>query len=202
MAKGLALTVLAVLLAHSVPFSLPRAALPYKIDLIRQAHSVFGPDAPIALLAAQIERESYWDKGARSPSGDLGIAQIKPSTARYLAHIRPGPGPGSPRDPVWSLSAMAWYDYHLRDAIKDAADDCQRWKFALAAYNGGLGWVNRERTSCKRSGHCDSTRWDGNVERFKARSIRAWRENRQYVTRVIATQSRYQSWGPLACSLL
>jgi membrane-bound lytic murein transglycosylase MltF len=185
--------------AHPVPPFIPQAAHVFKVELQREARKAFGAGAPVALFAAQIEAESSWNPRAKSPSGDLGLAQIKTTTARYLARIRPGPGTGSARDPTWSIKAMLWYNYHLREAIPWAANDCERWKMALASYNGGLGNVFKERTLCARAKGCDPGRWSGHVERFGARGKRAYRENRTYIKRVMAFQKKYISWGPMIC---
>lgn len=188
--------------AHSVSL-LPRAALPFKTELQSQARRVFGPDAPVALLAAQVESESSWNPRARSPSGDLGLTQIKPSTARYLARIRPGPGPGSPRSPAWALAAQSYYLWHLQQAIKGAASDCDKWSFSLAAYVGGLGWVNKERALCAKAKGCDPSRWFNHTEKQRARGVRAYRESRHYIRKIFSRERVYASWGPvLACPLL
>lgn len=184
--------------AHSVSL-LPRAALPYKAELQLQARRVFGPDAPVALLAAQIEAESSWRPRAISRSGDKGLAQIGRHARIYLSRIRPGPGPGDPHNARWSMSAMAWYDYHLRDAIQGTANDCEKWKMALASYNGGLGWLVKERKLCARAKACDPSKWSGHVERFSARSKWAYKENRTYIKRVLAFQKKYAAWGPMIC---
>jgi membrane-bound lytic murein transglycosylase MltF len=180
-------------LALSVPL-LPRQSLPFKSELQTQARRVFGPQAPIALLAAIVETESSWNPKAHSSSGDLGLAQIGRNAHQFLNRIRPGPGRGSPRDPKWALSAMSWYLWHLREAIPDTSDERERWAMTLAAYNGGLGWVKRERALCARVPRCDSSRWFGHTERFRARGKRAFKENRHYVVKVFKRQAAYVAW--------
>jgi hypothetical protein len=51
-----------------------------------------------------------------------------------------------------------------------SADDLQGLKFGDAAYNGGIGGLDRERRACKLSSWCDHTKWDGNVEKFCLKS--------------------------------
>lgn len=89
---------------------------------------------------------------------------------------------------------MSWYLFHLRAAIKGARDEREHWAMALAAYNGGLGWVKRERALCASVKGCDSSRWFGHTEKFRARGQRAFKENRGYVRRVFNRQSIYTAW--------
>lgn len=42
--------------------------------------------------------------------------------------------------------------------------------FADAAYNGGVGGLDRERRACKVSSGCDHTKWFGNVEKYCMKS--------------------------------
>ena len=79
------------------------------------------------------------------------------------------------------------------------ADACQRMAFALSAYNGGIGWVGRDRKEAERQGR-DPARWFGQVEKVNAgRSASSLRENRRYV-RLILLERQYwyrkAGWGP------
>lgn len=42
--------------------------------------------------------------------------------------------------------------------------------FGDAAYNGGIGGLNRDRTACKISGKCDPNIWFGHVEKYCTKS--------------------------------
>ncbi|ECW2123781.1 lytic transglycosylase domain-containing protein, partial [Salmonella enterica] len=70
----------------------------------------------------------------------------------------------------------------------------------LSAYNGGLGWVNRDRKLARSRG-LDDTRWFGGVETVNAgRSAANWRENRHYPQRILHELApRYLSWGGSSC---
>ena len=81
----------------------------------------------------------------------------------------------------------------------NGADACQRMAFTLSAYNGGIGWVGRDRKEAERQGR-DPARWFGQVEKVNAgRSAPSLRENRRYV-RLILLERQYwyrkAGWGP------
>lgn len=51
-----------------------------------------------------------------------------------------------------------------------AANDLERMAFQDAAYNGGPGWVQKERTACSLVKGCDDTKWFDNTEKHCMRS--------------------------------
>ena len=184
--------------AESVAIAIPRAAEQYRADLIRAAHADMGLDAPTALLAAQIHQESRWNPSAKSPVGAQGLAQFMPATARWLPSVAPQTGKPLPFNPGWALRALVAYDCWLYRRIEHTLYDCERWAFTLCAYNGGLGWVNRDRARAALRG-IDPTRYWGSVEKVNAgRSAANFRENRGYPARIFTLQTAYerQGWGP------
>jgi soluble lytic murein transglycosylase-like protein len=184
--------------AKAAEIAIPRAAEQYRADLIRVAHSGMGLDAPTALLAAQIHQESRWNPNAKSPVGAQGLAQFMPATARWLPSVAPHTGKPLPFNPGWALRALAAYDWWLYRRIEHTVYDCERWAFVLCAYNGGLGWVQRDRALAARRGLDPSRYWDS-VEKVNAgRKASAFRENRGYPARIFALQTAYerQGWGP------
>ena len=191
--------------AHAAE-SIPRAAYQHRDTLIRAAHAVWGLDAPVAVLAAQVHTESLWKADAVSPVGAMGIAQIMPSTARWLPDIAPALRGGSPApyNPGWALRAMCEYDLWLHDrqsAMSAGATlaPCDRMSFALSGYNGGLGWVKKDRIKARDRG-LDPDRYEQVSTVNAGRSRAAWKENRDYVRRIMARQELYLSWGPgVAC---
>ena len=81
---------------------------------------------------------------------------------------------------------------------KSALSACDRMAFALSGYNGGAGWVNRDRNLAAKKG-LNPDRWFGHVETVNAgRKASAIRENRRYVSRIIKYQHAYirAGWGP------
>lgn len=79
---------------------------------------------PQELFLRQIGAESAWNPSAVSSAGALGLAQLMPSTARYLGV--------DPLNPVQNLEGGAKYLRQQYDKFGD-------WGLALAAYNAGPG---------------------------------------------------------------
>lgn len=124
--------------------AVPRAALAHRQALKREAQRVWGLNAPSASFAAQIHQESRWRPDARSPVGAQGLAQFMPATARWMVTVDRGLASVDPFNPTWSIRALVVYDKWLYDRVM-GANDCERVAFAMAAYNGGLGWVHRRK---------------------------------------------------------
>lgn len=195
-------------LAHAaVPektVAIPRAALQHRATLIREARAVWGLNAPVSVFAAQIHTESWWRNDTVSAANAQGLAQFIPSTARWLPTVAPEVGKPQPFNPAWSLRACVVYDRYLHDRMsamstnKSALSACDRMAFTLSAYNGGMGWVNRDRNLAARRG-LSPDRWFGHVETVNAgRKASAIRENRRYVSRIMEYQHAYirAGWGP------
>ena len=175
----------------------PAQAERYRRDLIRSARYVFGMQAPVAVLAAQVHQESGWDANARSAYAS-GLAQFTPGTARDMARLYPRElGKAAPLNPGWALLALCRYDKQLYESMSFAATEADRWAFTLSAYNGGPGWIPRDRAAAKAQG-LDPARWWGNVERANGgRAPQFVRENRDYPHKIIVVhQPRYRIWGP------
>ena len=188
--------------AHAAETKIPRAALQYRGQLIREARAAWGMNAPVSVFAAQIHTESWWRNDTVSSVGAQGLAQFMPATARWLPSVAPETGTPAPFDPRWSLRACGTYDRWLCNRLSPrragSLTACDRMAFTLSAYNGGLGWVGRDRTLAARTGR-DPDRWFGNVAGVNAgRNKSAIKENRRYVTLIFQRQSAYiaAGWGP------
>ncbi|HAT1683672.1 TPA: transglycosylase SLT domain-containing protein [Klebsiella oxytoca] len=177
----------------------PSAALRYRSDVIRAARVDWGMNAPVADFAAQFHQESGWNPSARSPVGAQGLAQFMPSTADWIAGVFPALSSREPYNPAWAIRALVSYDRWLWQRVA-VPDGCERMAMTLSAYNGGQGWVNRDRALARARGLNDA-RWFGAVETVNAgRSPAAWRENRHYPQRILHTLApRYRSWGGASC---
>lgn len=181
---------------------IPREALRYRAELTRNARAVWGLDAPVAACAAQIHQESGWRATASSPVGARGMAQFMPATAAWISKAYPGElGENAPMNPSWAIRALVTYDRYLWDRIA-AASDCHRFAFSLSAYNGGLGWVQRDRALAANKGLPPGEWWDS-VETVNAgRSPANHKENRGYPKRILRTLTPLyvaDGWGKGAC---
>lgn len=184
--------------AKAAEVTIPRAAQQHRATLTRAAHATWGLDAPVSVFAAQVHTESWWRNNTVSHVGAQGLAQFMPSTARWLPSVAPETGNPEPFNPGWSLRALCVYDKWLWDRVAGHSD-FERMAFTLSAYNGGLGWVNRDRKKARSLG-LDDRVWFSSVENVNAgRSKAAFRENRNY-PRLILKERQYAyikaGWGP------
>ena len=168
--------------ARAPSIAIPQASARYRLALEREAAARFGLDAPVARLAGQIHLESAWRPNAESAYAQ-GLSQFTPDTAAWLPGVCPDIGPPDTWDANWSLRAIACYDHYLYANVSGATE-CDRWAFTLSSYNGGLGWLNRDRTRASATG-ADPARWFGNVALSSARASWARAENRAYVRRIL-----------------
>lgn len=194
---AVALILLAALCLPAEAAGIPRAMQAHKGLLVRSCHAVWGLDAPVAVMAGQVHQESKGDASAVSPVGAGGVAQFMPATASWLAEAHPELGRPDVWSPAWSLRALATYDLWICERVKGAASDCDRWAMILSAYNGGLGWVIKDRALAARQGLDSATWWD-QVETVNAgRKPAAWTENRAYPRLILLEhQPLYLAWGP------
>jgi soluble lytic murein transglycosylase-like protein len=181
----------------------PAEAQQYRRELTRIAQAEWGLDAPVATLAAQVHQESRWRFKAKSPVGAQGLGQIMPTTATWLAQTFPRTlGDVEPYNPSWSLMALVTYDRWLADRIK-GRNACERHAMVLVSYNGGLGWLIRDRKLASAKG-ADPLVYFGSIERFNAgRSAAAFRENRGYprlILKSLEAQYIADGWGEGVCS--
>jgi soluble lytic murein transglycosylase len=144
-------------------------------DIIRQQARDKGLDP--ALIAAVIYAESHFRDGQTSRAGAQGLMQITPATARMIAR-KSGGVAFTVEDlgtPQVNIAYGAWYLRYLMQRY--AGNET----FALAAYNGGEGNVDR---------------WIAAAEqRDEALTIAAipFSETRTYVQRVQRAKRQYRS---------
>lgn len=183
------------------PIRIPPASARLRTAVIREAQRLYGLDAPVARFAAQIHQESRWNATAASRFAH-GLAQFTPPTADWIAQAYPELRPAAPWDAHWSIRAMVRYMHHIGRTLPPGKSDCDTWAFALSGYNGGPGWVGRDRRLAL-AAHADPDRWFGHVEHYTNRAGWAKSENRGYVRRILLTiEPEYiaAGWpGHLAC---
>lgn len=187
--------VMAVSCASSAAAQIPPDAWQYQRYLTREAQAQFGVTAPVARMAAQIHQESAWRPAVCSHAGACGLAQFIPSTANWMAEMHPRTlAPADPANPLWAIQAQVRYNHWLEQRI-DAANDCALWAMLLSAYNGGIGWLGRDRQLAEQDG-ANKDYWFGQVEKYSQRADWACEENRGYVSRILFDlEPRYSDAG-------
>lgn len=177
--------------------NVPRDAYKYQRMLTGQARQVWGLEAPIATFAAQIHQESYWRPTARSPYAE-GLTQFTPDTAKWIGQVFPELRNPDVYNPSWAIAALVRYDRWLWGRVGSPLP-CDRMAFALAGYNGGAGWIDRERKAAPGRGY-DPSLWFGHVENVCLRAGWACKENRDYPRRILhLIEPWYETWGPRSC---
>lgn len=192
---------------EAVPVAVPaaaRAAEPargaeqYRAEMTRSAWRNFGPDAPIAALAAQIDVESAWRADARSRAGAMGLSQFMPLTAQDMADRFPGEcAPANPYSPRWAFTCRDRYMKSLLGQIKPfgfSMTEASHWAFALRAYNGG--GVIKDRQAAARAGANPDSWVEVQPYNGRGRTAANFRENTEYPVKIFQRQARYLEWGP------
>lgn len=169
--------------AHAATVPVPDVDARLRLLVEQSVADEWGVDGSPALLAAQLHQESSWNTHARSPAGAEGLAQMMPATGRWLASLFPQLGAYDPWDPAWSARAAAVYDHWLL-VRNPGLGECSNWAFALSAYNGGETLLHREQHLAATDGR-QPLRWFGNTADYRARSLPAWQQNRQYVQHIL-----------------
>lgn len=93
---------------------------------------------PVFLMSV-IDNESRWRPEARGRHGEIGLMQIKPTTARWISRLYSIPfhGRGTLRDPAMNIRIGAAYLSFLREEFNS------RGILYVSAYNAGVGTVYR-----------------------------------------------------------
>jgi soluble lytic murein transglycosylase-like protein len=177
------------------PSAIPREAMAYRDNFIRIWRFYFAYAESPTIGFAQVHQESHWKASARSVYAS-GLAQFTPATAADYSRLLPpeiraqcSSTAGCPTDPTWALYALSLYDYNLHRsyAWAETADD--RWRIALAAYNGGAGWLQKERARA-----ANSRRW-ADIAKACMRSAAACKENHDYPIKIMGRWlPLYQLW--------
>jgi len=103
-------------------------------DLIKQECNYYKLDWRMVL--AIIRQESYFNATARSHAGAFGLMQIMPRTGEGLQNQLQLEDTQTPKN---NLIAGIYYYATLVSQFREFGDD--KYKFALAAYNAGIGRV-------------------------------------------------------------
>lgn len=89
---------------------------------------------PFSMLASISYQESHWDPSAKSNTGVLGLMMLTQTTAEGL-------GVKDRTNPKESIFGGAKHLYDMKQAVPPEVEGEDRLKFALAAYNMGMGHI-------------------------------------------------------------
>ena len=112
------------------------------------------------LLASVAFQESGFSPTAVAWTGAEGLMGIMPKTAEYL-----GLEPEERRTAEGSIRTGAIYLNRMRRIFSTIESEEQQMKFALGAYNAGIGHILDARALTEAYGK-DKNRWDYNVEEY------------------------------------
>lgn len=178
--------------AQSVSTYIPSQAYVHLPRLVTEQQTYWSDHPKPWLLGSLVEHESCislkhsrcWNPQSRLKSAreeGAGLGQITRAyradgTIRFdaLQEIK------SKHKPLQELNWNNVYsrpDLQLRAVVLKMQDNYKYYQkypdalaFADAAYNGGIGGLDKERRACFITSGCDSTRWFGNVENFCMKS--------------------------------
>ena len=163
-------------------------------DLFKEAGAATGIDW--RLLAAVAYTESRFRPDAESNWGAVGLMQVLPNTGREV-------GFRNIREPRNNVMAGARYLRRLaRRFEEDGVSKREQIRFAVAAYNAGLGHIRDARKLAKLTKK-DPDKWFGQVEEaLKLKMDRRWHEKTRFgyaratetVAYVAAVQTRYDAY--------
>jgi len=166
-------------------------------DEILKAHSKrYGLDW--RLMAAQAYQESLFNPDAQSWAGAKGLFQLLPSTGLEL-------GVEDLNDPDAGVHAGILYMHKILEQLERRIPLKHRLRFALAAYNAGLGHLQDARRLAAEEG-LDPDKWFGHTEkamlllsqpRYYQRARYGYVRGSETVRYVSAIQNRYDHYVTL-----
>lgn len=202
--------------ASTLPVNPPLARV--YLPQLKQETLKYWPEAtPRSIVAAQVEQEScisLKSKRCWNPRVELktsreygfGLGQLT-ITSRFNAWEEVKAMDRSMRDWQWEDRYNASYQLraivlknraNYRRVVKYTNRVSTQMAFTMAAYNGGLGGLMKDRTMCINTSGCDPTRWYGHVERTSTKSrtpVKGYGKsffeiNREYVRNIVDLKPR------------
>jgi soluble lytic murein transglycosylase len=146
-----------------------RARYPLEYDGLVRANAR-NRDLDPALVAAVIYAESRFDPNARSAAGAVGLMQLMPDTARFIARKTGGEDfvLADLRDPEINVRYGTWLLDYLREYYEGDVSA------ALAAYHAGPGNVDAWRRRGEGIAFPETAAYVGEVERLRSVYAKAY----------------------------
>ena len=176
--------------------------LKYKKYFKLQINKYWSNLFPKEILPAQIEQESNWNEYAERKAGKeygFGLSQVT-IVKGYFNNFLEFKKRWKKELKNWTwenrfnakchIKILILYDKLLYNKMKFAKINFDRLAFTLSAYNGGLGWVLKDRKLTKENGY-NENRWFNNVEKFSKRNKWAFKINRKYVKNIFKKTIKY-----------
>jgi membrane-bound lytic murein transglycosylase MltF len=168
-------------------------------SLIRYHTERLWPGCDWRLIKAQVAQESGFRPSAESACGAAGLLQVMPATDKAID------GKVDGFDVDGNLDNGIRYLKEQFDHFGEITDESERIAFALAAYNGGRGYVNAALKLARMSEDIDSPATPGRWQRWEtARTFLAaegcaingkrpdYRQMWDYVARIQAGWAAYR----------
>ena len=161
--------------AHGEPYLARQYAYPLNHRAaIEQATAT--NEVPVSLVASVILAESKYNESAESNRGALGLMQLMPDTAHWIAEQmnQPTMTDSDIKEPNTSIKLGTWYLGYLLEEFRGNKI------LALAAYNAGRGHVES---------WMEEKEWKDDFDDISAIPFP---ETRNYVKSVLKNQERYE----------
>jgi len=177
--------------------NIPSFALKERATLTREAQFVYGINAPIPMLAAEIEQESGWRPNITASDGGMGLGQFMAGTVKQIVRSYPELGPANPYNPTWAIRAQSRFIKWNYTRVK-GKNNCERFGATLKGYNAGLGYPQRAQ---KKSS--DPYTWFTLTENINpGQSYKNFIYSRWYPREILfVRQKKYTAWGFNICDI-
>lgn len=170
---------------------IPELAVTLACLFLKEIRTHFPSFTTPSVMFGQVEKESRWKANATlrtsrefgaglgqftrayNPDGTVRFDAAKEMREQFRVELA-GWRDDNLYDTNYQLRAVVLKNRtnYLRSA--KAADHKEQTAFMLAAYNAGLGMVNRDRSLCANTPGCDPNKWFGNVEKQGFQSKTKW----------------------------
>ena len=145
------------------------------------------PDFDWRKFKAQAMAESNLQLLAVSHAGAIGLMQIMPPTGREMGYTE-----SELQNPTQNIEAGIRYMKKMFHYWKQIEDDNERWQFALASYNAGMGNIKAAFNKARRADY-ESDVWSCVSPFLSKVTGRHSKETINYVARVIKKFKKLES---------